>query len=157
MGSGGGFYRKNRGISDFMHKRDKVKVPKIIDISGGKMMEYYRYVLLVLESEDKKDKLLNEIPGWEYCDKLENSLKACGYSFKLINRTENIQVYFKKIKDGVYTSINVLPYDTGQVDEIAEPQEKNICNDILFQLCRGIRDKFANWEIRCGIIPCEND
>lgn len=120
-------------------------------------MEYYRYVLLVLESEDRKYELLNEIPKWEYCDELDNGLRAAGYSFVLINEKENMQISFKKINDGVYTSINVLPYNTDGTTEICEPQEKDIHNDILFKLCMEIKKKFVNLEMRCGIIPCEND
>jgi len=120
-------------------------------------MEYYRYILLVLESEDKKSELLNEIPKWEYCDKLDNSLRAAGFSFTLTNKTENIQISFKKIKDSVYTSINVLPFDTNGLAQICEPQEEDMHNDILFKLCMSIKKKFSNLEVRCGIIPCEND
>lgn len=120
-------------------------------------MGYYRNILLVLESEDRRSELLNEIPKWEYCDKLDNCLRAAGYSFTLTNKTENTQISFKKIKDGVYISINVLPYNTDGLTEICEPQEKDIHNDILFKLCMEIKKKFVNLEIRCGIIPCESD
>lgn len=120
-------------------------------------MEYYRNILLVLESEDRRCELLNGIPKWEYCDKLDNGLCEAGYSFTLTNKTENIQISFKKIKDCVYTSINVLPYNTNGLTEIREPQEKNIHYDILFKLCMEIKKKFVNLEIRCGIIPCLSD
>lgn len=120
-------------------------------------MEFYRYILLVIENEERKYELLNEIPNWEYCDKLESDLRCAGYSFILINKVENVQVYFKKIKDCVYTSMNVLPYNTNGLSEVYEPQEKDIHNDILFKLCMGVKRKFVNLEVRCGIIPCEND
>lgn len=120
-------------------------------------MEFLRYVLLVLEDEERKYELLNGIPNWEYCDKLESDLRGAGFSFKLINKTENIQISFKKIKDCVYTSVNVLPYNTDNVTELSEPQEEDIHNDILFKLCMDIKKKFVNLEVRCGIIPCEND
>lgn len=120
-------------------------------------MGYYRYVLLVLESEDRKYELLNEIPKWEYCDELDNDLHAAGYSFVLINAKENIQISFRKIKDCVYTSVNVLPYNIDNQSELVEPQEEDIHNDILFRLCININKKFINLKLRCGIIPCESD
>lgn len=119
-------------------------------------MEYFRYVLLVIESEDRKFELLSNIPKWEYCDKL-GTLHASGYCFKLINKTENIQIFFKKINDCLYTSMNVNPYDTKGLTEICEPQEQDIHNDILFKLCMEIKKKYVNLEVRCGIIPCESD
>lgn len=120
-------------------------------------MEFFRYVLLVLEDEKRKYELLSGIPNWEYCDKLESDLCWAGYSFTLTNKVENIQVYFKKIKDCVYVSMNVIPYNTNGLTKICEPQEKDIRNDILFKLCVSIKKKFVNLEVRCGIIPCEND
>lgn len=120
-------------------------------------MKFYRYILLVLENEERKRELLNEIPEWEYCDELDNTLRASGYSFVLTNKAENIQILFKKVKDCVYASINVLPYYTDELTEILEPQEKDIRKDILFKLCIAIKKKYVNLEIRCGIIPCEND
>lgn len=120
-------------------------------------MDLYRYILLVLENEERKCELLNEIPNWEYFDKFEGELRWAGYSFMLTNKVENIQVYFKKIKDCVYTSMNVLPYNTSELTEICEPQEMDIHNDILFKLCMEINKKFVNLEVRCGIIPCKND
>lgn len=120
-------------------------------------MELNRYILLVLDNEEKKCELLNGIPNWEYRDKLESDLRWAEYSFKLINRVEDIQVYFKKIKDCVYTSMNVFPYNTKELTEICEPQETDIHNDILFKLCMGVKKKFVNLEMRCGIIPCVND
>lgn len=120
-------------------------------------MDFLRYVLLILENEDKKGELLNELSGWEYSEELKRGLRACGFSFALINKEENMIIYFKKIKDCVYTSMNVLPYNTDDLIEICEPQEKDIHNDILFKFCMEIKKKFENLEVRCGIIPCEND
>lgn len=120
-------------------------------------MEFLRYVLLVLKNEEKKNDLLNKIPNWEYFDKLDNGLRYAGYSFILINKAENMQIAFKKIKDCVYTSMNVFPYDVDNANEFIEPQEEDIHNDILFKLCMDIKKKFVNLEVRCGIIPCESD
>lgn len=120
-------------------------------------MEFYRYILLVLENEERKFDLLNGIPNWEYCDTLDSDLLEAGYSFTLISKEENIEILFKKIKDCVYTSINVLPYSTDNVNEISEPHEEDIHNDVLFKLCLSIIKKYVNFEVRCGIIPCEND
>lgn len=120
-------------------------------------MNFYRYVLIVLEKEERKCEFLNEIPNWEYSDELEPIVRTSGYSFVLINQIENIQIFFKKIQDCVYTSINVLPYEINKQDEIGEPQSKNIHDDILFKLCMSIKKKYVNNEVRCGIIPCESD
>lgn len=120
-------------------------------------MEYCRYVLLVLKSEEKKSELLNQIPNWRYCDELEWFVQKAEYSFVLINEAENIEIYFRKIHDCVYKSINVLPYNTDGLFKIDEPQEKNMHNDILFKLCIEIKKKFENLEIECGIIPCKSD
>lgn len=120
-------------------------------------MGFYRYILLILEDEERKYELLSEIPNWEYNDKIENDLRAAGFSFTLINKEENIQVYFKKIKDCVYTSMNVLPYNIVNQSEIVEPQAEDIHNDILFKLCISIRRKYVNLELRCGIVPCDSD
>lgn len=120
-------------------------------------MDFYRYVLLIVESEDKKRELLDGIPEWEYSEELESDLRSLGFSFVLINKKENIIIYFKKLKNCVYTSMNVLPYNVSGLTAISEPQEKDIHNDILFKLCMVIKKKFINLEVRCGIIPSEND
>lgn len=119
-------------------------------------MEFFRYVLLVLENEDKKSELINRLSDWKYNDELDPIVRSSGFSFTLINENENKIVSFKKLKDCVYTSINVLPNDVDNLNEMCEPQE-DIHNDILFKLCIDIRKEFVNLEIRCGIIPCVSD
>lgn len=116
-------------------------------------MEFYRYVLLVINTEDAVCDQLSELPGWEYNSNVGN---AKNLSFRLINKNENIQITFEKMKNGVYRSLNVLPYKSSS-NNPCEPQEKDIHNDILFALCLCVKKKYVNNEVLCGIIPCEND
>jgi len=120
-------------------------------------MNFYRNVILVLENEERKCELLKKIPNWEYCDNLEPTIRESDYSFKLVNKSEDISIYFRKVKDCIYRSVNVLPYKTGGLNKICEPQEKDIHNDILFKLCMNVKRKYVNFEVLCGIIPCEGD
>lgn len=120
-------------------------------------MDFFRYVLLILEDEDKKSELINRLSDWKYSDALDPVVRSAGFSFTLINENENKKVFFKKLKDCVYTSINVLPNNIDNLNEICEPQEEDIHNDILFKLCMDIKKEFVNLEVRCGIIPCTSD
>lgn len=58
-------------------------------------MEFCRYALLVLESEDKKSELINRLSSWRYSDELSLAVRSSGFSFALINEDENIIIYFK--------------------------------------------------------------
>lgn len=116
-------------------------------------MDFLRNILLVINDETKRASLLNEIPDWSYCDSLENFR---GFDFCLVNKKENIVVSFRKMNVCAYMSANVLPYNTNGIDS-SEPQEKDIHDDILFKLSMSIKKKFVDWEVLCGIIPCEND
>ena len=115
------------------------------------MIRYSRNVILVLTSGDRS--LLNKIPNWVYC---ENEQGFRPPNFCLVNRKENIKISFKQISDNTYRSLNVLPNNTMDTT-IKEPQESDIHNDILFKLCLGVRKKFVDHEMFCGIIPCESD
>ncbi len=116
-------------------------------------MKYLRNVLLVINDKNDMKQLLNKIPNWEYRDDID---AASHLEFCLVNNKENIVISFKKVANCVYRSLNVLPYHTNNT-VIKEPQDKDMHNDILFKLCMSIKKKFVNYEILCGIIPCEFD
>ena len=116
-------------------------------------MNYFRNLLLVINDEGEKESILNTIPHWNYCNNMDNFRE---FDFCLLNKEENIVVSFRKINDYTYMSVNVLPLETNEIN-IGEPQEKDIHDDILFKLCMSIKKKFVNWEVLCGIIPCESD
>lgn len=116
-------------------------------------MDYFRNVLLVINDKNEGKDLLNTITDWVYCDNLKNYES---FEFCLVNQKENIVISFVKVNEYAYRSVNVLPYFTDEIT-ISEPQEEDIHNDILFKLCMNIKKKFVNYEILCGIIPCEGD
>ena len=118
-------------------------------------MEFLRNVLLVVNSDNEKHSLLDDIPGWEYIPDYE---RAEGwFDFTLVNKKENLFVVFKKLNSCVYESQTISLIKTDGKTDVKGTRETEIYKDILFKLCLDIKEKYENDEILCGIIPCKED
>lgn len=128
---------------------------EIIVLIWEETMGFLRNVLIVVNDDNEKYRLLDDIPGWKYISDYE---RAEGwFDFTLVNKKENLFVVFKKIKDCVYRSGPISQYQVNGRTDVKEPQENDIHKDILFKLCMDIKEKYENGEVWCGIIPCEED
>lgn len=117
-------------------------------------MGFLRNVLLVVNNDNEKHRLLDDIPGWEYISDYE---RAEGFDFTLVNKKENLFIVFKKLNSCVYESQTISQYQVDGNTDVKEPQEKDIHKDILFKLCMDIKEKYENDEVLCGIMPCKED
>ena len=118
-------------------------------------MEYLRNVLLVVNNDNEKYKLLDDIPGWEYSPDYK---RAEGwFDFTLVNKKENLFVVFKKLNSCVYESQTISQINADGKTDVKGICEKDRHKDILFKLCMDIKEKYENDEVSCGIIPCKED
>lgn len=115
--------------------------------------DYMRNLLLVSNNEDDVSiiSLMKSLHNWKYYEK---NIEDMGYTI-LKHSLSDTEVFFKKQRNGLFKSTNVLPQDGLSAPPI------QLKDDMLFQLSKDIhttkRNSNQEVNVTCSIVLSEAD